>query len=127
MFPNILPAPVPSVTLFNLTTMQRDLQNAYSRQASLEVERQLGRLGTVERRATQYLRGPEPADGDQPERAVVRGGRHQQRLPADSRLRQQQPVLVGGRVHLPRAARVVHAAAVALGLLPRELHAVEGR
>jgi hypothetical protein len=47
VFPNILAAPVPSVTLFNLTTMQRDLQNAYSRQASLEVERQMGRLGTV--------------------------------------------------------------------------------
>jgi hypothetical protein len=46
-FPNVLAAPVPSVTLFNLTTMQRDLQNAYSRQASLEVERQLGRLGTL--------------------------------------------------------------------------------
>ena len=38
---------VQSVTLFNLTTMQRDLQNASSRQASLEVERQVGRLGTL--------------------------------------------------------------------------------
>ena len=28
VFPDILPAPVPSVTLYNLTTMQRDLQNA---------------------------------------------------------------------------------------------------
>ena len=46
VFPNILAAPVPSVTLYNLTTMQRDLQNAYSRQASLEVERQFGRFGT---------------------------------------------------------------------------------
>jgi hypothetical protein len=47
VFPDILPAPVPSVTLVNLSTMQRDLQNARSRQASLEVERQLGRLGTM--------------------------------------------------------------------------------
>jgi hypothetical protein len=47
VFPNVLVAPVTSVTLFNLTTMQRDLQNAYSRQASLEVERQVGRLGTL--------------------------------------------------------------------------------
>ena len=31
---------------------------------------------------------------------------HQQRLPADSRLRQQQPVPVGGHVRLPRPARV---------------------
>ena len=45
----------------------------------------------------------------------------------DSRLRQQQPVFVGGRVRLPRAARVVHAASVAVGLLPRQLHALEGR
>ncbi|MEZ5285705.1 MAG: TonB-dependent receptor [Vicinamibacterales bacterium] len=47
VFPNVLAAPVPSVTLPNLSTMQRDIQNAHSRQASLEVERQVGRLGTV--------------------------------------------------------------------------------
>lgn len=56
VFPNILPAPVPSVTLVNLTTMQRDLQNAHSRQASVEVERQVGRLGTVSA-GYSYLRG----------------------------------------------------------------------
>ena len=55
-FPAILPAPVPQVTLVNLTTMQRDLQNAYSRQASLEVERQVGRLGTLSV-GYSYLRG----------------------------------------------------------------------
>jgi len=42
VFPNILPAVVPSVTLVNFTTMDRNLQNAYSRQASVEVERQIG-------------------------------------------------------------------------------------
>jgi hypothetical protein len=47
VFPNTLAAPVPTVTLFSLTTMARDLQNAYSRQASLEVERQVGRRATV--------------------------------------------------------------------------------
>jgi outer membrane receptor protein involved in Fe transport len=47
LFPNILGGVVPSVTLVNLTTMDRDLQNAYSRQASVEVERQLGNTGTV--------------------------------------------------------------------------------
>lgn len=55
-FPAILPGPVPTVTLVNLTTMQPDLQNAYSHQASLEVERQLGRLGTVSI-GYSYLRG----------------------------------------------------------------------
>lgn len=46
-FPAILDAPVPLVTLVNLTTMQPDLQNAYSRQANLEVERQIGRRGAL--------------------------------------------------------------------------------
>jgi hypothetical protein len=47
VFPGILSGPVPSVTLPNLTTMDRRLQNAFSRQASLEVERQLGERATV--------------------------------------------------------------------------------
>ncbi len=55
-FPNILSAALPTVTLVNLTTMDRDLQNAYSRQASLEVERQVGTLGTVSA-GYQYVRG----------------------------------------------------------------------
>jgi hypothetical protein len=46
-FPAVLPAPVPLVTLVSLTTVQRDIQSARSRQASVEVERQLGRLGAV--------------------------------------------------------------------------------
>jgi hypothetical protein len=56
VFPAILPAPVPLVTLVNLTTMQRNLQNAYSRQANLEVERQIGRLGALSV-GYSYLRG----------------------------------------------------------------------
>ncbi len=90
----------------HLTTMQRDLQNAYSRQASLEVERQVGQRRHGQRRLLVSARRA-PADVDQPERAVVRRRRHQQRLPADGRLRQQQPVPLGRRVHLPRAAAVV--------------------
>ena len=46
-FPGILSAPVPSVTLVNFTTMDRGLQNAYSRQAAVEIERQLGARATV--------------------------------------------------------------------------------
>jgi hypothetical protein len=56
IFPAILPAPVPSVTLVNLTTMDGRMQNAFSRQASLEVERQIGRLGTVSA-GYSYLQG----------------------------------------------------------------------
>jgi hypothetical protein len=47
VFPNILAAAVPSVTLPNLTTMSPAMQNAYSRQASLEVEQQLGERSTI--------------------------------------------------------------------------------
>jgi hypothetical protein len=47
VFPNILPAAVPLVTLPNLTTMARDLQNAHSRQASIEVEHQIGERTTI--------------------------------------------------------------------------------
>lgn len=56
VFPNILSAPVPSVTLFNLTTMDREMQNAYSRQASAEVEQQIGDRSTVSI-GYQYVRG----------------------------------------------------------------------
>ena len=56
VFPNTLGAAVPSVTLVNLTTMDRRLQNAYSRQASVEVERQLGER-TLFSVGYQYVRG----------------------------------------------------------------------
>ena len=56
VFPAILPALVPSVTLPNLTTMDPRLRNAYSRQASVEVEQQVGARTTVSV-GYQYLRG----------------------------------------------------------------------
>ncbi len=56
VFPAILLAPEPSVTLPNLTTMQRDLRNASSQQANIEVERQVGQKTTVSA-AFQYIRG----------------------------------------------------------------------
>ena len=90
-FPNILSAAVPSVTLVNLTTMNRNMQNAYSRQASLEVEQQLGGAQHGQRRLPVPARR-EPDHLGEPERADVRGGGHQQRLPSESELREQQPV-----------------------------------
>ena len=57
----------------------------------------------VQRRLSVPAR-PQPADVDQPERAVVRRDRHQQRLPSEFRLRQQQPVLGGRRLELSRPA-----------------------
>jgi outer membrane receptor protein involved in Fe transport len=58
VFPNILSEVVPSVTLPNLTTMDPNLQNAFSRQASVEVEQQFGERMTVSV-GYQYLRGSE--------------------------------------------------------------------
>ncbi len=46
-FPNILSAPIPSVTLANLSTMDPDMQNGKSVQAGVEIEQQLGERTTV--------------------------------------------------------------------------------
>jgi TonB dependent receptor/Carboxypeptidase regulatory-like domain len=56
VFPNILPAHILTTTLVDFTTMDRNLQNAYSRQASLEFERVLGARLTASI-GYQYLRG----------------------------------------------------------------------
>jgi hypothetical protein len=56
VFPNILAAPVPLVTLVNFTTMDPQMQNAYSRQASVEVQRQIGPTTTVGA-SYQYVQG----------------------------------------------------------------------
>jgi len=47
VFPNVLAGQVASSTLPNLTTMDPRMQNAYSRQASVEIEQQLGTRTTV--------------------------------------------------------------------------------
>ena len=56
VFPNILSSVPSTNALFNLTTMDRHMQNAYSRQGSVEVEQQLGAHSTVSM-GYQYLRG----------------------------------------------------------------------
>src|SRR5205085_10670760 len=44
VFPNILGSlTLPAGVLFNFTTMNRRMQNAYSEQADIEIERQFGR------------------------------------------------------------------------------------
>ncbi|HTK28505.1 MAG TPA: carboxypeptidase regulatory-like domain-containing protein [Vicinamibacterales bacterium] len=55
-FPAILGSAVPSVTLPNLTTMDRSMQNAYSQQAAIEIEQQIGARSTVSV-GYQYTRG----------------------------------------------------------------------
>lgn len=56
LFPNILNGAPSSSALLNLTTMDRNIQNAHSRQASVEVEQQIGEHGTVSV-GYQYARG----------------------------------------------------------------------
>jgi hypothetical protein len=56
VFPANLSSIVPSVTLPTLTTMDRNLQAAYSRQAAIEVERRIGTNTTLSV-GYQYVRG----------------------------------------------------------------------
>ena len=56
VFPDILPEHLPSTAFASLTTMDRDLQNAYSKQANIEVERMLGSSRTISI-GYQYFRG----------------------------------------------------------------------
>jgi hypothetical protein len=49
MFPNILNSlTLPAGVLFNFSTMQKNMQNAYSEQGSLEIEQQVGSKSTLE-------------------------------------------------------------------------------
>ena len=56
VFPGILPDGLPSTSLVSFTTMDPDLQNAYSQQANLEVERSVGGSRTISV-GYQYFRG----------------------------------------------------------------------
>jgi hypothetical protein len=56
VFPAILPDRLPSTTLVSLSTMDKDLQNAYSKQANVEVEHALGE-GRILSVGYQYFRG----------------------------------------------------------------------
>ncbi len=123
-FPDILPARILTTTLVDFATMDRNLQNAYSRQASVEVERSLGPGRTISV-GYQYLRGGEPAGVGEPERADLRGRRHEQWLPAELYLQKQRPVFVSGGVDLSRSAPVVRATPDTVGECPAQLHAVE--
>src|SRR6185436_8343281 len=67
----------------------------------------------------------EPHYLDQSERAVVRRRRHQQRLPAKSGLRQQQPVFLRSTLQLPRPAYVLHTAPLPLGTVSSHLYTLE--
>ena len=124
VFPNILAAVVPTVTLVNLTTMQADMKNAYSQQASVEIERQLGDRNTVSV-GYQYVRGRDLIMAvNQNVPSCVASG-NEQWMPAKPELREQQSVFSRCRLQLSRSPRVAPAAAGSVGLLPRQLHVFE--
>ena len=124
-FPAILDGPVPAVTLPNLSTMDRRMQNASSRQANLEIEHQLGDHATVAA-AYEYLGGRDlivnvnqnvpscpPAgtnNGCRPEPAYGNNSQY----------------LVARALQLSRAAPLVRAAAHAVRPDPRLVHVVAG-
>jgi hypothetical protein len=56
IFPGILPDRLPSTALVSITTMDKDVQNAYSKQANIEVERSLGGSRIISL-GYQYFRG----------------------------------------------------------------------
>jgi hypothetical protein len=56
VFPGILPERLPSTTLVSITTMDKGLQNAYSKQANIEAEQMLGARSTLSI-GYQYFRG----------------------------------------------------------------------
>jgi hypothetical protein len=55
-FPNILSSAVPTGARVNLTTMDPSMRNAYSNQASVEIEREIG-AGRMVSAGYQYVRG----------------------------------------------------------------------
>lgn len=56
VFPNILPDRLPSTALVSITTIDKDLPNAYSKQANIEIEHALG-SGRVVTVGYQHFRG----------------------------------------------------------------------
>ena len=56
VFPNILDSALPSTALVSISTMDRNMKNAFSQQASLEIEQQIGERATLSV-GFQHLRG----------------------------------------------------------------------
>ncbi len=123
-FPNILPARILTTTLVDFTTMDRSLQNANSKQASLEVERSLGKRRTVSI-GYQYVRG----DGllmsvNQNVPTCVAAETNNGCRP-NPVYQEQQPIFVRGRIELSRITRVVRPATHRMVEPPSHLHAVQ--
>ena len=86
---------LPSTTLVDFTTMDTNLQNAYSQQASVEVERHARRAAGRSASAISTCAASNLLMSVNQNVPTCVAAGHQQRLPADPDLREQQPVLVG--------------------------------
>ena len=96
VFPNILSGVVPSVTLVNLTTMDRESAERVFPAGERRGRAAARRARHGQRRPTSSARA-EPDHVGESERAVVRGGGHQQRVPPEPELCEQQPVFIRWR------------------------------
>ena len=125
VFPNILSAPVPLVTLVNFTTMDPDMQNAYSRAG----QRGGGAAARASRAATAPAISTSAGENliisvNQNVPSCVAAGTNNGCRPNPDYANNSQYSSVA-RLQLSRPAPVVRAAAGRLGQLPRQLHAVE--
>ena len=110
VFPNILSSCLPPGVLFNFTTMNPHMQNAYSEQGSFEIEQQLGKQQHTQRRLSARARTAS-AHFRQSECADLRRLRNQQRLPPEPELRAITASILAGRFALRRPARLLRATA----------------
>jgi hypothetical protein len=123
-FPDILPARVLTTTLVDFTTMDRNLRNAYSRQASVEVERSLGHGRTVSV-GYLYLRGSNllmSVNQNVPTCAAAGTNNGCRPNPAYRNNNQYSPV---GESNYHGLHVSLGAATLGVGQPARELHAVE--
>ena len=85
MFPDILGSVRSAGVLFNFSTMNPNMQNAYSEQGSFEIEQQLGRSSTLSV-GYQHVRGLHLIISVNQNVPTCTACGHQQRLPPESDL-----------------------------------------
>ena len=115
---------IPAGVLFNFSTMDPNMKNAYSEQGSFEDRAAGGTERDAQRRISARARAASDYFGES-ECAVVHRRGHQRWLPSESDFRQRQPVFFARRFALRRRACVVRPAAGEVGQLPRVLYLFE--
>jgi hypothetical protein len=124
IFPGILPDRLPSTALVSITTMDMSLQNAYSKQANIEVERSLGGSRVVSL-GYQYFRGENLLMSiNQNVPTCVAAGTNNGCRPI-STYANNKPIQRRRELQLPRASRHVPAASARLVVGTCHVHAVQ--